>query len=238
MTSSTGWPYCQQITSSQCSDLTGIAEWSTHHHCLVPKLLVVIVDLCYALNTCHISTSAQTAKFTFRTRKIGRDGKSSASRWQIAEGTTLEYNKYICGMWSIFVGLLHCTFRTFTECLIHMKNQSYYVSAYSRKSIEQCCDHPYVCLMQTAQQWCILGVWLFQNTNRKPYAGCQTHWSPWLEVAKTATKLLPVAPCQKHSLHHCWDLQQQHVHIKLPLTRAISFCHHPGNILFFKFLFH
>ena len=34
--------------------------------------------------------------------------------------------------------------------------------------------HLSVCPMALAQKWCILGLWLLQNTNRKPHAGSQT----------------------------------------------------------------
>jgi len=45
-----------------------------------------------------------------------------------------------------------------------------------------------------------LGLWLLQNTNRKPHAGSRTHWSAWLlEVGEIATKPSP-ATLHKHSL--------------------------------------
>ena len=34
-----------------------------------------------------------------------------------------------------------------------------------------------VCPILLAQNWCILGLWLLLNTNRKSHAGRQTHWS-------------------------------------------------------------
>jgi len=31
--------------------------------------------------------------------------------------------------------------------------------------------------MPLAQQWCIFGLWLLQDINRKPHTGSQDHWS-------------------------------------------------------------
>ena len=73
---------------------------------------------------------------------------------------------------------------------------------------------PSVCLSHIpSSKWCIVGLWLLQNTNRKPRAVSRTHWPAWLyamyivqplklaeiTVALTATKL-SLAPLQKDLL--------------------------------------
>jgi len=55
------------------------------------------------------------------------------------------------------------------------------------------CCNPSVCPMPLAQEWCISGLWLLWNTNRKPHAGSQTHWSPW------PYGYLNWSPLKKHS---------------------------------------
>jgi len=48
------------------------------------------------------------------------------------------------------------------------------------EGIQQCCG-PSVCVSYALAQniWCMLGLWLLENTNRKPHIGSQTHWSAW-----------------------------------------------------------
>lgn len=46
------WGNGEKITPSQCLDLSGVPEGRTHDHGGVIKLLIVVVDLCYAYHTC------------------------------------------------------------------------------------------------------------------------------------------------------------------------------------------
>jgi len=64
-----------------------------------------------------------------------------------------------------------------------------------------------ICPMLIAQQLCVLGLRLLQNTNRNPRVWSRTHCLAWPyvplpRVVETATKPSP-APLRKHSLGGC-----------------------------------
>jgi len=74
-----------------------------------------------------------------------------------------------------------------------------------------------ICAMRIAQNWCILGLWLLQKSNKKPHAGSRNHWTGQ-KVAEMAIKLSPRMP----QIHLLGD---QYAPIELPSMDGIFFSH-------------
>jgi len=82
-----------------------------------------------------------------------------------------------------------------------------------------------LCPMCLALQWCILGVWLLWNTNRKPHAGSLTHW---LDTGSGRNGNETIAGTASEAftgwLHYRQGLHLQHLH-GLPPRTVIGWGH-------------